>query len=309
MLIVSLPPVHQEDLLKKIITHPCVGAVRYNTGMGSAYPPSEVLQRIQKHALPLCKPVWVDLKGKQLRVVEWANLPYGPIVLNHSIKVKLPARVYFRGDDSCELKEVVNGTEIFVDPLPKAPVGRGQSVNILSEKLEVEGGLLPLDYEYIEAALKEGVFNFMLSFVEDWKNILELEDVLGKYRSKVKICLKIESQAGLDFVNKKYVLMPKDYRLMAARDDLMIQIGVFNVMNALKTIIIKDPTAICASRLMLGLEKGEVSMSDISDLELMKKPGYKDFMLSDGISREHFEAAIQAWGEWKKCKGLKVGPD
>src|SRR3989344_8884277 len=309
MLIVSLPPVHQEDLLKEIITHPCVGAVRYNTGMSSAYSSEEVVQRIQKLAGPLGKPVWIDLKGRQLRVIEWANLPYGPIVLNHRVKVKFPAKVCFRGDDCCELKKVVDGNKLYVDPLPKAPVGRGQSVNILSEKLEVEGGLLPLDHEYIDVAVQNGVFNFMLSFVEGWENILELEDVLGKYRSKVKICLKIESQAGLDFVNKKYVLMPKDYRLMAARDDLMIQIGVFNVMNALKTIIIKDPTAICASRLMLGLEKGEVSMSDISDLELMKKLGYKDFMLSDGISREHFEAAIQAWGEWKKCKGLKVGPD
>lgn len=299
MLIVSLPPVHQEVLLREIITHPCVEAVRYNTGMSSAYEPPEVIRCIQEYARPLNKPVWIDLKGKQLRVIEWANLPEGPIVLNHKIKVQLPAKVCFRGDDCCELKKVVDGNKLYVDPLPKAPVGRGQSVNILSKKLEIEGGLLPLDHEYITAGLQEGVMNFMLSFVEGWDDVLELENVIGRHLSMAKICLKIESQAGLDFVCENDASMFGRYRLMAARDDLMIQIGLFNMIKALRNIIRKDSTAICASRLLLGLENGEVSMADISDLEYMKKMGYRDFMLSDGISREHFSAAIKFWQTWK----------
>src|SRR3989344_2976126 len=223
MLIVSLPPVHQEDLLKEIITHPSVGAVR------------------------------------------------------------------FRGDDCCELKKVVDGNKLYVDPLPKAPVGRGQSVNILSEKLEVEGGLLPLDHEYIDVAVQNGVFNFMLSFVEGWNNILELEDALGKHCSKSTICLKIESQAGLDFVFQNDASLLKGYRLMAARDDLMIQIGILNMIKSLNMIVNKDPNAICASRLLIGLESGSVSMADVSDLEYMLSLGYKDFMFSD---------AIKFWKEW-----------
>ncbi|MDP3792353.1 MAG: pyruvate kinase [bacterium] len=304
MLIVSLPPVHQEVLLKEIITHPHVGAVRYNTGMSSPYEPREVIRRIQEHAAPLHKPVWVDLKGKQLRVTEWANLPDGPIVLNHRIKVQMPAKVCFRGDDCCQLKEVVDGNKIYVDPLPKAPVGRGQSVNILTTKLEIEGGLLPLDYEYIQAALQEGVTNFMLSFVESMDDVRELENALEKHLSRSKICLKIESQAGLGFVNKTSVAKLQPYRLMAARDDLMIQVGVLNMLSALKLIIGKDQKAICASRLFLDLEKGDVSMADISDLELMRVLGYRYFMLSDGISREHFPTAIKFWQEWIEFKKM-----
>lgn len=302
MLIVSLPPVHQEDLLKEIITHPYVGAVRYNTGMSSAYEPREVIRRIQVYARPLNKPVWVDLKGKQLRVIEWANLPEGPIVLNHRIKVRMPAKVYFRGDDCCNLKEVIHGTKIYVDPLPKAPVGRGQSVNIISSKLEIEGGLLPLDHAYIEGGFAEGVTNFMLSFVESLADVDELENALGKYIFKSKICLKIESQAGVNFVNKTSFSMLQPYRLMAARDDLMIQIGGSNMLRVLKFIAKTDSNAICASRLFLGLETGAVSMADISDFELMKLLGYRDFMLSDGISREHFSDFI---GFWQEYNGLK----
>ena len=311
MLIASLPPVHQDTLLKEIITDLRIGGVRYNTGVSSAYGPREVIQRIQEYAAPLRKPIFIDLKSKQLRVVEWANLPEGPIVINHRVKVQLPAQVYFRGDDCCyELKSVVEGMKIYVDPLPKSPVGRGQAVNILSAKLEVEGGLLPSDCEYIEAALQEGVTNFMLSFVESMDDVYELENVLGRRVSKPEICLKIESRSGIDFISRTDSAILRNYRLVAARDDLMVQIGVHSMPKALKTIIKKDPKAICASRLLMGLETAAgASMADISDLEYMKILGYRSFMLSDGISREHFATAMEFWKKYTSKDGSKNNPE
>ncbi|MBI5733089.1 hypothetical protein HY967_03985 [Candidatus Jorgensenbacteria bacterium] len=301
MLIVSLPPVHQKELLRKIITHPKVDAVRYNTGMSSAYPPAETVRRIMEIARPLKKPVYIDLKGKQLRVIEWANLPEGPIVLNHEIKVELPAKVCFRGDDCCEIIEVVNGQEIYVDPLPKAPVGRGQAVNILSSKLEIKGGLLPLDHEYIKAGLRENVTGFLLSFVENQVDIKELEDAIIEYAPgfndlhEFERMLKIESQAGVDFVRDSKPTDLHGYRLVAARDDLMIQIGLKAMPEALTSIINRDSQAICASRLLLGLENGDVSLADLSDINYMRKLGYEHFMLSDGVSRDHFDKAMKFW--------------
>ncbi len=295
-LIASLPQVHREELLKEVIEHPYVAGVRYNTGTRSAYNPLETIRRIQKYALPLNKPVWVDLKGKQLRVIEWADLPYGPILLNHRVKVEMPATVYFRGDDGCELKKIVNGNEIYVDPLPKEVVGRGQSVNILSPNLEIEDGLLELDHLYIQAALSEGVGNFMLSFVENWNDVRQLEKAVGSRGAD--ICLKIESQQGLDFVQKTKPFELQRYQLMAARDDLMIQIGLLKMPGALRAIIKKDPKAIGASRLLLGAENEGISLADLLDLEYMKMLGYRNFMLSDGISHRHFSAAIKFWEEY-----------
>jgi pyruvate kinase len=254
-------------------------------------------------ARPVNKPVYVDLKGKQLRVIEWANLPEGPILLNHKVEVELPARVYFRGDDRCELRKIVDGNQLFVDPLPKAPVGRGQAVNIVSKKIVIDGGLTKLDHEYIRAAMAEGLSNFLLSFVESWDDVAELEEAIARYSkgSKVEpqIGLKIESQAGVDFVKgadrKKF---GERYRLMAARDDLMIQVGLLKMPDALRAIIKKDPKAICASRLLLGLESGAVSLADVSDILYMRELGYERFMLSDGISRDHGQ---EAFDFWQKC--------
>jgi hypothetical protein len=304
MLIVTLPQVHEEKLLQDIISHPVVGALRYNTGMDSAYSPSETLAKILEYTTFHRKPLYVDLKGRQLRVQEWATLPYGPIVLNHRIKVDLPAKIFFRVDDCCEIKEVVDGRKIYVDPLPRYPVGRGQSVNVLGENLRIEGTFSMNDYEYLKAALEANVRRFMLSFVESMDDIREFEEALsqrngGKLPGAYELILKIESQKGIDFVKKEPKRTFKRFHLMAARDDLMIQIGAFAMLEALQTIIVKDPEAICASRLLLGLEHGgEISMADISDIWLMRQMGYKRCMLSDGISRKHFEKAAAFWKEY-----------
>ena len=309
MLISSLPPAHQPDALRQIIEHPLIGAVRYNTGMSSAYKPQEVVKRIQTLAKPLSKPVYIDLKAKQLRIIEWANLPDGPIVLNHTVKIELPAKAFFRGDEDagCNIIEVVDGNKLFVDPLPKSPVGRGQAVNIVAKELKINGGLLPLDHEYIEAGIKYGVAGFCLSFVECHQDINELNGIIEKWKNRLNIyqnfevILKIESRAGIQFVqNSKQTLAP--YRLMAARDDLMIQIGLQAMPSALRAIIRCDPKSICASRLLLGLKDGNVSLADLSDLEYMRRLGYRNFMLSDGISREHFLGAVKFWENYIDSK-------
>lgn len=314
MLILSLPQAHQSDLMRSMIEHPSVGAVRYNTGMSSAYDAYETLARIMRLSEPAKKPLYVDLKAKQLRVIEWANLPEGPIILNHDIKVSLPAKVYFRGDDCCNLMEVARGRELYVDPLPKAPVGRGQSVNIIAEKLDIEGGLIDADHEYLKAALDLGIRRFMLSFVERRDDVNELEEAIVRHGrgtvdiEECEIVFKIESKGGVEFVRSlepRHFQSGSPYRLMAARDDLHIQIGVLAMPEALALIANKDPRAMCASRLLMGLERGEVATADISDLEYMRTLGYSCFMLSDGLSRQYSKEALQFWQQYERLRPIE----
>lgn len=315
MLISTLPPVHQEPLLRSIIEHPAVAAVRYNTGTGSRYDAYETLKRINDIAKPLGKPFYVDLKGKQLRSTDWSIVPEKPIILNHNVSVDLPARVQLRGDASCELLEVVDGNKLYVDG-KESLVGPGQSINILGKNLKIEGGLLPLDHEYIKAALGLGIVRFLLSFVESREDVLELEEAIAKHSrgtiplEACRIVFKIESQAGLTFVAglaKKHFAGNSPYRLMAARDDLMVHIGVRFMPAALRGIIDRDPNAICASRLLMGLESGAVSMADVSDIEYMRSLGYKHFMLSDGISREFSQEACGFWQEYVGSTPMAIG--
>ncbi len=305
MLFLTLPAVHQEELILRMCRHGAVGALRYNTGAAAPYPPLEILKRLQERLEGRGKQLWIDLKGRQLRICHWSYPKYGgQIRLSHRIKLRCPAPVYFRGGGSSEVK-LVRGDLIYVDPLPTQALGAGQALNIPDPSLEVEGYLTEQDRDYIQAAAELGLSRFMLSFVEGPEEIIAVETLYREIHpdGAPEYFLKIESKPGLEFIQAP---LPPRCHLVAARDDLMTNLGEdrTEMLPALQAIIDRDPEAICASRLFMGLERGgALSMGDLSDLRLMHLMGYRHFMLSDEISARHLEAALFAW---RSCRALRV---
>ena len=289
MLIVTLPAVHQERLLQYIIAHPEVSGVRYNIGTRSPYTPKETLERILSLTTQYGKKLWIDLKGRQLRITQWAAPQFGRIVLSHPVEVDCPAKVFFRGDEMSELK-VVRGNTIYVDPPPRYAVGEGQAINIHGEKLRILGYLTEEDRQYTQSCRELGINDLMLSFVEESTDIGAVREI----HPEADLVLKIESPKGVSFAENQDP--PVRTRLMAARDDLFINVGPQGIFPALRTIIKKDPQAMVASRIFGSLEQGaSVALSDLSDVILMQQMGYRHFMLSDGISHRHFDEAMKAW--------------
>ncbi len=302
MLIATLPAVHQADLMEKMVAHPGVGGVRYNVGIRSPYSPRETLERVYSLTSRHGKRLWLDIKGRQLRIVQWAAPQYGRIVLNHELEVDCPAKVYFRGDDVSEIK-VVRGNTIYVDPAPRYAVGAGQSINVQGDSLRIEGFLTEEDRLYLEAAKALGVVDIMASFVEEMSDI----EAIRAIHPEAQVVAKIESKRGVAFVGA-HGYAPLQHpqeggvdRLMAARDDLFINVGSEGIFSALEKIIQADPEAICASRLFLSLDRAHghaplrADLSDLSDVRLMQQMGYRYFLLSDGVSHRCFEAAMRVW--------------
>lgn len=303
MLIATLPAVHRDNLLKDIISHPSVDGVRYNVGATSAYSPRETLERILAMTERYGKKLWVDLKGRQLRIVHWAVPEYGKIELNHEVEVDCPAKVFFRGNEWSELK-VIRGNVIYVDPPPRYAIGAGQAINVHGNNLQIKGYLTEEDRSFISVSAELGINDYMLSFVEQAS---DLQDVL-EINSNAKMVLKIESPKGMMFINSAGFKIPSGGSLMAARDDLMINIGdnKANMLVALDQIISKDSEAIVASRIFSGIENGgEVSMGDLSDLCLMEIMGYKHFMLSDEIGNRYFFQAMKSWIDYKGASQIR----
>lgn len=179
MLIATLPEIHREELCVRIISHPLIGGVRYNTGYSTPFSVKETLERILELVNEYDKILWIDLKCRQLRITRWAVPQYGKIVLNHKIEVDCPSRVYFRGNEWSELK-VVRGNVIYVDPPPRNAVGDGQAINIHGNNLKINGFLIDRDQEYINAAIDLGLNRFMLSFVES------VDDIKAKRKGNKK---------------------------------------------------------------------------------------------------------------------------
>lgn len=300
MLIATLPPVHMESLMGEMIAHPLISGVRYNIGGYSAYSPKETLEKIIALTEECGKKFWLDIKGRQLRIAHWTIGSIGKITLNHRIEVDLPARVYFRGDDWSEIK-VVKGNTIFVDPLPKNAVGEGQAINVHGENFKIDGYLTDDDKEYLDAAGKLGVNRFMLSFFEESGDISEVGETVESHdpEEEPEFVYKIESLKGMELIRSWEMLLANE-SLMAARDDWFINTNPKpKILKDLQDLVKIDPNAILASHIFGGLERaGMVTMADFSDLYLMRQFGYKNFMLSDGISKRHFPASMKTWQEF-----------
>ena len=281
-IIATLPPPHLTRI-KGVATNPNIDMFRFNTGAKTPWTPEETLKKMLEYVSK--EKLWLDLKGRQLRIAHWSMYPYGDIILTRDIKVDLPATIYLRNDDVCTIIER-QGRKIFVDPAPRYTVGEGQAINIHGDDFEVLGEYLTdIDKQYIEAANKFEVHKYMLSFLEKPEDIMEVLAL----DTNAEICGKIESIQGLDFINKPFYLNngTSSIRLLAARDDLFTNIGSNkkDMFEALKLIIKRNPEAIVASKILTSFYRhNELSFTDLSDVYLMQEMGYKSFMLGDEVS-------------------------
>lgn len=287
-LIATIPSLNNMEKVERVFANTNISEVRFNTGAQTPYSISETLDILKKLSIKYKKRLWIDLKGRQLRVIKWADPLFSCIELNHNIQLLYPAQIYFRNSDRVNITHVKDGNKIFVDPLPKYPLGAGQSVNIIAKEINIDGYLTKTDKQYLLVCRKKKLNNIMASFVE---NFNDLSQIL-RFLPTAKIICKVESSKGLEFISQYNIS-----GLMAARDDLFIQTGQnYSLLDHLKLIISRDPEAICASRIFLSLEKKDtVDFADFADLELMYNMGYRKFMLCDNVCNYCFENAILAW--------------
>lgn len=294
MLISTLPNISNPKLIYQMFQHPLIDGVRYNVGTRSTLSAKDTLQRLLDLNVAH-KKLWIDLKGRQLRITKWADPVYGEITLNHSFSVDLPATIVYRNGGRGTI-ENINGNTIDVFPIPGEALGNGQAVNIIGTNLKIDGYLTDQDIEYIQAAKELGLKDFMLSFVE---NESDLSSVLDQIPD-ANLVLKIESQPGLAFVKNTDFTKRKNLQLMLARDDLTVNIGdnKADIIPATWDILDKDPQAIAASFIFSSLAHGSISASDFTDLAYLSAIGYHHFMLSDTISHRHFDEAMKLWSDF-----------
>jgi pyruvate kinase len=275
--IVTIPP--YAPFIKEVARHPIVNGLRLNTVMPTKGSLEELLRKLNSEARNAGdKNLWIDLKCRQLRVKEYWVPPYTEIRLSHSIKVETPVKAYFSDGREAATVLKVDGDRLIMLEGPKRVVGPGEAINIIHPSLTIEGYLTETDKRYVEAGLKAGVKNFMLSFVEGSEDA----KALLPYATDANIIAKIESKKGLGYVEKEWKDMP---RLMAARGDMFVEVKMpHDIIDAVEKIIRKDSDAIVASRIFGSLsETLEPSCSDIGDVDNLLRMGYKTFMFGDDI--------------------------
>ena len=129
--IVTVPP--YAPFIDDVSSHPVVCGLRLNTVMPLRGGPAEALERLSGAGQPL----WVDLKGRQLRVVGAAIPPYTEVRLSHRIRVHTPVDAFFSSGTECVRVAAVDGDRLILEDGPRRLVGPGESVNIVHPSLEI----------------------------------------------------------------------------------------------------------------------------------------------------------------------------
>jgi hypothetical protein len=270
--IVTTPP--YATFLDEVARHPLVCGFRLNTVMPLRGGPAEALERLRAFGQPL----WVDLKGRQLRVVGAAIPPYTEVRLSHSIRVQTPVDAFFSDGNEHVRVAAVEGNRLILEDGPRRLIGPGESVNIVHPSLKIEGTLTETDRAYLAAMGEVGLKRVMISYVESPSDVEEVRALLPG----AEVMLKIETQRGLEYT-KKY--RASHGRLVAARGDLYVEVlRPHRVIGALRDIITADPEAVVASRIFDSLGHIPVPVSaDIGDVAFLLSLGYRTFMLGDVI--------------------------
>jgi len=270
--IVTAPP--YAPYLAEVAQHPLVSGFRLNTVMPLREEPLEALTRLGTYGQPL----WIDLKGRQLRVIQAAIPPYTEVLLSHPIRVETPVEAYF--SDGTEVVRVaeVDGNRLILEDGPRRLIGPGESVNIIHPSLEIEGTLTETDRVYLSAMRELDLKRVMLSYVEQPDDINEIQQMLPQ----AECMLKIETQRGLAYIRKHGNTQG---RLVAARGDLYVEVlRPHKIVGSLREIIHQDPDAVVASRIFDSLTYHPVpSSSDIGDVAFLLSLGYRTFLLGDAI--------------------------
>lgn len=268
-LVVTLPP--YADFLSRIARHPRVCGVRVNTVMPYRESPEELLRRYEGLEVP----VWVDLKGRQLRVLEPAIPPFTSLRLSHPVSVPTPCMATIGGGKERHRVLATDGDRLILEDGPRRLVGPGESVNLHHPQLKIQGYLTHQDREYLQAMGRLNMRNVMLSFVEQPQDLAEVRSLLPQAR----IVAKLESAAGIDALN----WLGPEVVPMVARGDLLVELGSpVATLEACLRVLGRRPEAWVGSRLLPGVVGGRgVELAEVMDVACLAQMGFKTFMLGD----------------------------
>lgn len=270
--IVTAPP--YATFLDEVAEHPLVSGLRLNTVMPTRDGPAEALERL---AL-LGPPLWVDLKGRQLRVVGAAIPPFTEVRVSHRLTVETPAHAFFSDGREHARIVAVDGDRLILEDGPRRLIGPGESVNIVHPSLQIEGMLTENDVAYLEAMKQLGLRRVMLSYVESPQDVAEVH----KHLPDAEVMVKIETLRGLEYARQ---YGGSQGRLVAARGDLYVEVGrPHRLVHALKEVIAHDPQAVVASRIFESLADHPVpSSADLFDVAFLLDIGYRTFLVGDTL--------------------------
>ena len=231
----------------------------------------------------------IDTKGPEVRTVKTDNV----------VKLKKGQQILIKGDPTKEsndeciyvsyagfVNEVPDKTCILIDDgYIELKVIKKQDDSLLCEAAsdgEIKGkkgvnvpnvsfnlpSVSERDKEFVQLAIEEDLDFIAHSFVRSKEDILEIQKMLDKHNSKIKIIAKIENQQGVDNIDE---ILDHAYGIMVARGDLAVEIPYEKIPGLQRYLIGKaiekrKPVIIATQMLHSMIDNPRPTRAEVNDV-------------------------------------------
>ncbi|MPQ47906.1 pyruvate kinase [Marinifilum sp. N1E240] len=172
--------------------------------------------------------------------------------------------------DDGELELLVvdkNDQFLTVEAQNEGPIKNRKSVNVPGVSFKLPS-LSKKDRTFIDFAIEQDIDFIAHSFVRHKEDVIEIQNILDKYDSKVKIIAKIENQEGVDNIDE---ILDHVYGVMVARGDLAIEIPAQKIPVIQRRIVRKcmerkKPVIIATQMLHSMINNPRPTRAEVSDI-------------------------------------------
>ncbi|HSV88827.1 MAG TPA: pyruvate kinase [Bacteroidales bacterium] len=156
-----------------------------------------------------------------------------------------------------------------------------KSINLPGAVIDLPS-LTQKDREFIEFGIENQIDYIAHSFVRNAQDVLDIQQILDKYKSPIKIIAKIENQQGIDNIGQ---ILPHVYGIMVARGDLAIEVPAERIpgiqAELIKTCINNKKSVIVATQMLHSMILNpRPTRAEVSDIATAIFSGADAIMLS-----------------------------
>ena len=261
--------------------------VRMNTAHQSPEQALKVIQDVRQVSNKIA--LLLDTKGPEVRTVKTENEI--KVVAGQKINVKgdstkessneciyvsyprfvndVPENSKILIDDgSIELKVIKKEADNLICEATNEGLIKGRkSVNVPNVSFNLPS-VSERDKEFIKLAIEQDIDFIAHSFVRNKEDVIEIQKILDKQKSNIKIIAKIENQQGVDNIDE---ILDHVYGVMVARGDLAVEIPYEKIPGIQRMLIQKciegrKPVIIATQMLQSMIDNPRPTRAEVSDV-------------------------------------------
>ncbi len=278
-----------------------MNVVRINTAHQTPEDSLKVINNVRKVSDRI--PILIDTKGPEIRT----TLVKGDLFLKKGDKIAFKGEADAITTQKCIyvsyrnfVKEVPVGGDILIDDgelsfkvidkkdnvliceiMNDGWLGSRKSINVPGTEISLPS-LTSRDVNYIQFAIDNDLSFIAHSFVRSKEDVIDIQKILDKKKSTLKIIAKIENKQGVDNIDE---ILDHAYGVMIARGDLGIEIPAEQIPTVQKKLIKKcvarrKPVIVATQMLHTMTEHPRPTRAEVSDVANAIFDGTDAVMLS-----------------------------